>query len=246
MKFDEAIKLQNFGEHYSIILGNVSIANTELGRVLEEKTKQEISISNANKEFARLGNEIERLSSIRDQVVKETDARIKNADDKERYLVKLTDDTNKYVSNYKIELEQVKSRLTSDIEELKDIFAGMDSQKDVMDKSIVVLSKQVSALSNSAKELSSEVQSLNKEKGMIIQDIDKYFIEHKKSTDRKSRELDSIEKRIAESESKVLDADNHFKQKEKDIARRENDVLIITKRLHALFQEVKPGIALKI
>ena len=242
MKFDEALKLQNFKEHYSIILGNVDRANIELESVLEKRNDAENQILALQDTVLKLEDELNKLTLTREQVVRDTDARIKKASEIESTSLKFKEETDSYISG----LDKIKNNLQKEILSLQEELDDTVAQKEIVSKSISILSTQVASLSDAAKTLTTQIRGSNVEKDSILKEKERYSIEHKKNVEKKTKELESIEKKIAESETRVLAADRHFAQKELDIARRENDVLIITKRLRALFQEVKPGIALKI
>lgn len=239
MKFDEALKLQNFKEHYSIVLGNVNIANTELERVLNEKKKIDSEIFSSQRALSGLNEDIKVLISTRDQVIKETDSRLKETNDKEKSLLKLSEDTRNYVDSSTIELEQVKSSLDEEIRIRKESLTELKEKESTMGKSVSVISQQVSGLSDEAKVLSDKVQELNKQKGILLGEMDSHTTNHSRIVEESKKELDLIIKKKEEESDKITLADVYIKRKERDIA-------VITRRLQSLYAELLPGKTLKI
>lgn len=239
MKFDEALKLKNFKEHYSIVLGNVHIANAELERVLGDKVNVVNEIEKSTETIFVLSKKIEELISNRDQIIKETDSRIKEISDSETSLLKLSEDTKNYVDNSKIELEQVKSSLARDIQVLRESVLELIETESTMGKSVSVISQQVSTMSNEARVLSEQVHELNKQKGILLQEIDELTVAHTQAVEKNIEELEHIMKKKEEESDKITLADVYIKRKEKDIA-------VITRRLQSLYAEILPGTTLKI
>lgn len=242
MKFEEKNQLSDFAAHLHSILGNITIANSELEKVLEQKDRAMEEIESAENRFLELGNETRGLSSQRTKI---NDA-IRAVADRIRDMQNLEKETIDFLAASKSKREQERASLEERVGNAKRTLITLQEQKTVNEQSVSVLSKQVSGLSKDITDLSKETKKLRIDKDILTGEIDSSSIVHKKETESRAKELTQIQVEIQKSRGKILDADAHFADREKSISRRERDVLIITRRLRELFQEVKPGIALKI
>lgn len=246
MKFEEETKLSNFKAHYEVILGNISIANSELERSLVKIEDSQKQVKGLEMKSLSLAKEIVRLEDKRFMIVAESDSRLKEIEGKRVSLDKRKIEVDEQ------EKASLKNRDTQRILTDKEIAKGKESlvalckEKNVLETSTAIISKQFKDLSTSVAELTKELKELRAARLLLETETKEKEDEFNKISKVRVQELASLSKQIEESRAKVLNSDKHFEQKEKEIARRENDVLTITNRLRKLFQEVKPGIALKI
>jgi len=242
MKFEEKIQLENYAAQLHSILGNIVIANSELEKVLEQRERAMEEIESAENRFLELGDETRGLSSQRAKI---NDA-IRKAADKIKDLQKLEKETIDFLAASKSKREGERANLEERIGNAKRTLITLQEEKAVNEQSVSVLGKQVSGLSKDIVDLSKELKNHRAKKDTISSLMDAQHILHSKDMKDRAKELARIQVEIEKSRGKVLDADAHFADREKSISRREKDVLVVTKRLRELFQEVKPGIALKI
>ena len=246
MKFEEETKLSNFSAHYEVILGNISIANSELERALVKIEDSQKQVKGLELKSSSLAKEIVRLEDKRFMIVADSDSKIKEVEGKKKEL----DTRGKEVTEREKEslksLSRDRTLALQDAVRAEDNLRALGKESRVLETSISITTKQVKDLSTSVAELTKELKELRANRLLLETETKEKEDEFNKLSKVRAQELASLSKQIEESRAKVLNTDKHFEQKEKEIARRENDVLTITRRLRELFQEVKPGIALKI
>lgn len=235
MKFDEALKLQNFKEHYSIVLGNISIATRELERLLMENDSIKEVIAGLNRNAFSLRKEIESLTHSL------SDARkiIKESKEASEILAKKREDTDKYVKENLSILDIQKNSLEMDIRDLSNMVNELLGDKDVIEKSILALMGQSENLRQGIYSLTKESSKERDSKNQLDDEIEKNKSMNAKDIEKHSKELESIIKLQNEERDKITMANVYIQKKEKDID-------VMTRRLKSLYAELLPGKEIKI
>lgn len=246
MKFEEQIKLDNFKAQYEIIRGNIGIANSELERVLEAKSEASRGIQETEERLAIARKELSDVLTEMKDKTSEADNKLALLYDREISVNELEKDTRKRIGSELKELETKKNGIEKSIialekinTDLKDTYSLMQSKMSSLEISLSELEQEVALLNSTKVELSKDIASLEDRKERATNAMNS-------TVEKLEKEIAILVNRAEEERSKVVDANEHFSKKEKELARRESDILVITKRLRDLYQEVRPGMALKI
>ncbi len=239
MKVEEQTKLNNFQAQYGTILREISVVNTELENLLKEKQKSLSGLSVLLNEIKSadmtLKTEKSKSETIRADIISKLDKF-----EKENFkFEKKRQEVDTYTETKTKGLAAKVLRLNSSLDSRK-------AEKDTILGNISDLNSQVDRLSKISKELLREVKIAHKEYNGLNKQIEVESTANDRAIKQHLNELSAIKKDISISKSKVLDTNSHFSKREADLIRRESDLEIVTRRIRLLFQELKPGTALKI
>lgn len=238
-EFEQNIKLDNFKAHYQSILGNIKIANSELEQTREDEKKAKESLVVLTERENTLRKEVGDLVEQKERVVQEADGKLALLAAKEKTLEQLELDTLSFVESENSRLESERVSLDKQIQERADELSELTEQKEVLEKSVSVLGEYVTSLTSQVETLSTNLASLRRDFSMLEQEFKEMEEAHARRVRDMDAEIASLIQYRKEEADKIVEADVYIKDKEKDIA-------IITRRLQALFNEVTPGVALKI
>ena len=236
-QFEENVKLENFKAQYQVILGNIRVANSELEKALESKALAETELSSLDKSIIKLNKELTELAALRNDVILDTDGRRARVEEAEANLASHKMETEEYVASELKRLETERKTLDSDIAEKRKQLNALMEQHVVFEDSVQKLSSKVSKLSGQIENLEKAVKKLDEEHNKLSNDLDEATATFNKRKIEMEAELAEIRAKSKEESDKIVIYENHVAKDKATMARRESDLEILKRRLHALIQE---------
>lgn len=246
LKHDEKVTLDNFTAHYEVILGNTRIANAELEKALEAEKNAKDSITELTAKAEELATEVNGLLIRRDAVVKETDNKLALLQRREESATAKEAETSAHVDKELARLGNERRTLDADIASKTEQHTEAEARLVVLKESVRITSAQVESLSEKVTTLSKEVADLERTKASLELEVTEAEQAHETKKKEMADELAEIRRITDEEKAKMILSQDYYDKKDAEYAGRERDILIVTKRLKELFNEVKPGTVLKI
>lgn len=235
-KFEEKIKLDNFTSQLQSIKSNIRLANEELEAVLERRKEALADIDERERAFRE---STMLLISEKEKVIEESDAKLALLDIREREVNAREQESLELITTKGAELEEQELRLSQLLSGSRDEVKELKEQEELLKESVRVLTAQMEMLSAQVAELSVEEQEARQETNIVTAALKELRDTFKIESAKIEEEIATLTARREEEDKKIVEASVYIQNKERDIA-------IITARLHSLFNEVKPGVALKI
>jgi chromosome segregation ATPase len=239
---EQEVRLNNFEAQYSTILGNIATANRELEIILEEKNTAQAAIdkyrAGLDADISDKRRELSALLAYKAVAEKEVisqHAQTASAHRKEQEHL----DSIKALTRKENLLNQEISKREKKTDKLIDEYNSINTAIEKFGRKLADLRHDISKLSTLRNELKNETVMLEGElqnmKAGLMLELKKLAVDIQTL----------LEKRRVE-ESKIVEADKYLIKEKEIISRRERDVITVTKRLEKLFQEVRPGMKLKL
>lgn len=239
---EQKVRLDNFDAQYSSILGNIQNANTELKNVLNKIEDAENVVLSLGGKIEGLKLEVKELTAKKIVAINATNNSLKELEKKESEVALKEKSATQAVVN----LDKQKNSLTADIHELEVLKAKLLREYVNSSEDVSTIKSILSALTVEFRELSNEKSALETELAVSL----KSLYDAKEELQKEIKELSSTREivinQIEESKARVLDASVYVNDKEAEIARRESDVKILTRRLERIFGEVRPDLKVTI
>lgn len=244
--FEAELKINNYKAHLAVLLDNVNSANKELEGVLREKDKSVKDMAGLSSILAQLHNEHYLLS----ESIKATNEGIKKREEslqkQERALEVNKSKTESELSQKTESTKKEVLVLEQTIKNYTEILNEKRKANEELEKVGKSLKESNELFGDINKEFGVELKSLGKQLSDKERELDTKEREGKKTLEKLNGDILSAQEEYRTESAKIAKADEYIKKKEGEFARRERDIQTITKRLKSLYQEVRPGIALKI
>jgi len=242
-EFEKTIKLDNLDAQLQSIKGNIRKANTELEGILIESKKALAEVDERERAFRE---SVLLINAEKEMIAEEADVKLALLANKESELKKVMDDSKTYFKNEFARLDKERNNLIQLIDiyrsEISELFTEKSSLRDVVSE----MRSELSVLSLELKKASEDYALAQKQSAESAASLAETRDEHRLHKAFLESEIESLKVRRAEEEAAVVDAREYISKKEKEFARRESDILTVTRRLRQLFNEVRPGTVLKI
>lgn len=238
-EFETTIKLDNAQAHLESILSNIVVANESLTEVFETRKSAQHETVIAEKE---LKNTLALLKGTQGSLIQkrqeliDTVKELESTENTKKTKILLLE--KEYSEKFSAYGEQVERNTKF----LKDIFAEIAQSKLSLSK----LLKEVATTEQTLETLSMQRRSLKNDVEEISRTTTEKRLSNTKELSQLQEELLILKNIVAAEKNKVGNAEINIQQKVKELDRREKDILIVTKRLKNLFNEINPGVSLKI
>lgn len=235
-KFEEKIKLDNFTSQLQSIKGNIRLANEELEAVLVRRKEALADIDERERAFRE---STMLLISEKEKVIEDADAKLALLDIREKAIDSRESESLNLIATKGAEVEAHELRLSQLLSDSQDEVRELFERSEQLKASIHSMEGQMVMLSARIAILTTEAEDANQEHSLITAALKQLRDTYKTDSAKIEGEIATLTARREEEEKKIAEASVYIRQKETDIA-------IMTARLHSLFNEVRPGVALKI
>lgn len=242
----QQIRLDNFKAQYNSILSNIKVANDELQDILIEGDRAKLGIRKVFKDLEILNSKFLDVQKQKTEIELNLNRRELKLREKEVLMVKKEKSSIDNIKDMLSEAKKEKKEIDQDISGTKDILNNLGIQKIELEKEVSNLSIDFKSLEKIVKGLSEEKIKIQNHKAKIEKESIEINEQLRKSCVASKSELKELKGLIAKEQVKVGLADKALTLREKEIDRREKDIRILTKRLRDLYQQIRPGISLKI
>ena len=244
--FEAELKINNYKAHLAVLLDNVNSANKGLEKVLKEKDKTIKELAEQTKELSSLHEENYRLSQSMQMTNENCKKREESLSNKERALEVLVAKTELELSK---KSEAVKKELLILEQTIKN-YTEILSEKSKTNEALEIVGRETKKVNETLiivnRDFHVELKNLTKQLSEKDRELETKEMSGKKTLEKLNKDILSAQEEHRKESAKIAKADEYIKKKDEEFARRERDIQTITKRLKSLYQEVMPGIALKI
>lgn len=242
LSHEESVRLDNFKAQYQSILGNISTANSDLERLLADKASKEAEVASLCARITALTDEVRVLEKKYADTINTSEKRLKALTDKQE----ASETDRAAVVEETAALKKQSGELTSAISTLRRELEELSEERAVHEKTVTVLTGQVASLSAEVADLSTQVSALRREHSALSEAFGKDSESHEAEKEQWRQEIEALKRKVEEERAKVVDYEEHVAKDKELLSRRERDIQVVTRRLKELFNEIKPGTALKI
>lgn len=239
---EDNVRLDNLKAQYNSILGNIAIANKKLEKLLEQITKKEAFLKATDDAIADrskiVSDAIRREGTIRRRIA-ELGEKTENIT---KFNQELQNKNDEVISSYKqqekelsYKVKEINEKIESILKKkslVEDEFNTLMRDKDDLDQKIIVSKETLELIQNET--IKEKKESVEKKESA------------KKELKKLDKELCSKKELVEEEKKKLQLPKENLEERIRQVEEKEKDIRIITRRLKELWQEVKPGIELKI
>jgi len=230
-EFEKKIKLDNFTEQLKSLVSNIRDASADLSAVLVKKKEAEKELEILREDAIVLRTELDNLVSAKN-IIRDEIGRTQGV------LAELGKQKEEEVSGIK-NAQREKSLIVSSITALNKERKEIAEEVEMARGSASLISYEVEIING---QLESAERSLSLARSALAEtehQTKEAHEEMQRSVSDLEKEIEDLKNLKSEEDAKIVLADEHIK-------RKENDIAIVTRRLHDLYSEIKPGVALKI
>lgn len=241
MEHHEKVKLDNFKAHYSVIVSELSIVNSQLGDALRKKEEAETRLAEILVQISDTLKAHEGIVSQDKDIKASQKSRTDALDERER---KLSADRQVFESykdseNRKIEDSRVsvETEISSGKEELKSLSYDIS----VSQSELSSVKASVDALSSEKAQLTKKVSTLRQSKQDSVKEKEDKERTLDSSITKKEKELKEMESKLTDDRKKIGGPLKLLADRELACAKREHDFAIMYQRLNKVFEKMYPG-----
>lgn len=242
LKPDEIVRLDNFKAQYHSILGNIQIATSELNILIGRKEDAEEEVEVLKAHISSLKDEVSKLEKHCADMQRISDKRLSEALEARSAAIAEEKTSREEIKNLDKQSQTLVNLITVRNKEI----TVLDEKKSSLLESVQTLIEKMKSLTSDMKSLSITVSSLHKESSMMRESLDILEEAHESRKSRMKEEIADLTRKADTERAKIVEASAFYAKKDAEYARRESDIQVVTRRLKKLFNEIKPGTALKI
>jgi chromosome segregation ATPase len=245
-QLEKEIKLQNFEAHYKTILSDIAQASNELSLIKKElseqidtlnsvKAKVDIEFSELQKITQEKDNVLSDIQSKKDSLVKFEESKKKEFQKKEDDISAKLRDSEAKTKLLSIENHSIINQIDVNSQKLASLIKEVETMEETIQtlKDSRKLEEEISE--KSIKQFYSNIEQLKN----VVKGIDDEIV-------LKTKQLSDIEKEYTEKVDFIKNSQDILKEREARIHRREQDSMVVRKRLAKKHKELFPDLVFKI
>lgn len=243
---DQKIKLDNFKEHYKVLLANIQSANKEISSLLAEKEKAESKLREKTEELNLVQNE---LSEIKKEIssLKESAKRAIVAVDLHKESV--LNEIRELEQNARTLVEassKERSKIIKSIDSYDEVLLKLKFKEGQLSDAIKKHTEEIIDLEDTKRGLQDSIKELRSEHDSVISiaaDEVKAVEEKMKTAENK---LNQILAEIERQEPKIKNALIEIERREGEVKKREDDAAVLVRRIKKWYNKNRPGIKIEL
>lgn len=247
------IKLDNYKEQYNSVVSNITIKNNELESILEETLKAKTSLTFVQDETAKETRRVETLRVNAGDIESKQQRTDQLLNEKERNLSKR--ETELELEKQIIAGKKTKREIKADeyVSEKKSEVKDLSEKVIKLDKKLEVGKKEVESQTKTKDDSVKAIKELRDTKRNEEIVLNQKIEDSQESLDTKTKEVSSIEEKLkelykeeAEAKKRVELPDQMLVERTRVVERKEQNLLILSKRWEKFFAQNFPGQVMKL
>lgn len=240
LESETELKIVNAREHLRIVLQDISIASSDLGKILKDIDQAKIALKNVNNDIVEKSKNAVIISEETQKKLRHIQVEQESLAREKEQLEKDKTKFDKEINDKLLLIDDLDNKFSHNVNLHKQTLKDFELKLQVLSDNILKLEKiESDLLSNiqvsteELKDIENEITKKKEEKGVLENELVRFVANSKK-------EREEIEKRIQEERAKIVLPMQLLKETHDSVVRKERDVTVLIRRFRIAYAKLYP------